>query len=301
MRHARVWVIAAASAMAVFLVGTVQVGWITSGASAAQAQPATGTPRPGIITVLTAASPLATPSAAGPAPTPASIIALPIASAGIPASSAGAGYPGTITVIGEGRVRVQPDVARVNVGVETVSPSVKSASDEARTTMDAVVKAIKALGVADKDIQTSSFNIFVERVPAQTGKTTAEEVRYHVSSSVNLTIRNLDNVSDVLDAAIGAGANNIYGVTFAVDDPTKAEGDARQKAVADAQRRAAELARLNGVTVGRVIGISEVIGSQPVASTGDLGLGAVAKGGGGAMQPGELELVMQLQTTYAMQ
>jgi len=208
----------------------------------------------------------------------------------------------TITVVGEGKVSIKPDTAHANIGVEVIKPTVKEASAENKTVIAAVLAALKEQGVAEKDIQTSGFSIFAERY-SQDGSGTGDQVRYHVSNNVMVTIRNLDKVGDVLDAAIEAGANNIYGVNFSLEDTSKVESDARTKAIENAKAKATDLAKLSGVTVGEVVSVSEVVGgngayySSNFAKEGAVGMGG---GGGAPINPGELELSMQLQVTYAI-
>ena len=210
--------------------------------------------------------------------------------------------PRTITVVGEGKVKTKPDIAQINIGIEIVGDSVKDASSQAAETMDAVVATLTAQGVAEEDIQTSGYNIWVERPYGPEGPT--GDALYHVNNTVMVTIRDLEKVGTVLDATIEAGANNIYGVTFSVADPSQSMSEAREKAVADAQSKAEELAGLNNVSVGEVISISEVIAPQGYYAGAYRGIPvAEGMGGGGAgpISPGELELAVQLQITYAIE
>jgi len=208
----------------------------------------------------------------------------------------------TITVVGEGRVSIQPDVARANFGVEVMSGTVKEALDSNKTTMDAVLAALQEQGIAENDIQTSGFSIYAERYGPQ-GPLPADEVNYRVSNNVMVTIRDLESVGTVVDVAVEAGANNIYGIEFRIDDPSSVESEARQRAVEDAAAKAAELAELTGVQVGAVVSISEVIASGGFYSSNFAQSARVdGMGGGGPtpIAPGELDLLMQLQVTYAI-
>lgn len=211
----------------------------------------------------------------------------------------------TITVVGEGVVKIKPDIAQVNIGVEVVKPTVKEASGAANEIMDAVLAALAEAGVEEKDIQTSGFSIWVERVYGPDGSFDDEQNRYHVNNNVFAVLRDLDSVGETLDAAIEAGANNIYGVTFSLDNPKSVESDARAKAVENAAAKAAELAELNGVEVGAVESISEVVGQGGGYFGGNFAAAAPAFGGGGgggtSVSPGELSLSMQLQITYELQ
>jgi uncharacterized protein len=220
--------------------------------------------------------------------------------------------PGTITVVGRGEVKVKPDVANTNIGVEVQAPTVDAAMAEAQARMNAILDALKGMGIATKDIQTSNFSITFERTPtdqpAPTAQATAQATPgkegefqppagfYHVSNMVQVTIRDLTDVGSVLDTAVKAGANNIWGVTFSLDDTQALEQQAREAAVKDAQARAASLAQLNGVKVGDVLAISEVVGSSPVIMQEKMALA----GGGTPVEPGEITFSTQLQIVYAI-
>ena len=217
-----------------------------------------------------------------------------------PVNQIATAFPGSITVVGEGKVTLEPDIARVTIGVETVTSTVKEASDQNRAAVEAVLAALAEQGIAEEDTQTSGFSIYAERFGPE-GPLAEGDVRYRVSNNVMVTIRNLDNVGTVLDAAIEAGANNIYGVEFALDDPSVAESDARAAAIADAQAKAEELAGLTNLTLGQVISVSEVVGMGGGYYAGNFAEQARAFGGGGTpITPGQLDLVMQLQVIFAI-
>ena len=203
----------------------------------------------------------------------------------------------TITVVGEGKVSTQPDMAQINMGIEVVGPDIKEASSQAETAMNGLLTALKGEGVADKDIQTSYYNVWVERPYSPDGSSTSQAI-YHVSNSVNVTVRDLANVANILGQAIEAGANNINSINFSVADPAPLKAQARQEAVTDAEAKAAELAGLNGVEVGNVVSISEVVGGAvPIPFAAATGMGG---GGAGPISPGEVEITTQLQITYAI-
>jgi uncharacterized protein len=207
--------------------------------------------------------------------------------------------PRTITVLGEGTVATQPDVAQIQVGVEVTGDNAQEASAEAAGTMQAILDALKEVGIAAKDIQTSGYNIFVER-PMTPDGTASGAVIYRVHNSVSVIVRDLDTVGDVLDAAIEAGANNIYGVNFGLDDPDEVMAEARSKAAEDALARAEELAGLHGVALGEVVSISEVISGMGIPAYDSvnvsLGMGSAA----GPISPGEMKMTARLQVVYAI-
>lgn len=208
--------------------------------------------------------------------------------------------PGTITVVGEGKVTLEPDIARVTIGVETVTGSVQDAAAENAATVDEVLAALAEQGIAEEDMQTSGFSIFAERFGPE-GPLAEGDVRYRVSNNIMVTIRDIENVGTILDAAIEAGANNIYGVEFALDDPSVAAGDARAAAMEDARTKAAELAELAGVPLGQIVSVSEVIAAGGGYYAGNFAEQARAFGGGGTpVTPGQLDLVLQLQVIFSI-
>jgi uncharacterized protein YggE len=204
-----------------------------------------------------------------------------------------------ITVVGQGSVQMSPDIAQVSIGMETSAETVGEAVTENEAQMEQILAALKAAGIADKDIQTMNYSIQLDRYPEQVLRTESSSAEpapvYRVSNMVTVTVRDLESVGDVLDAVIEAGANNIWGITFALDDPTTAQAEARIKAMEDAQARAEALAELGGVTLGPVMSISEVVGSTvvPMAAMAER---AVA--GGSSISPGELEISYQVQVAY---
>jgi uncharacterized protein YggE len=206
----------------------------------------------------------------------------------------------SITVVGTGKVTGKPDIARVTVGIETQAPSLQTAVDDNKAKMNSLLDTLKKLGLADQDIRTSNYSVYTERVspPAAGAEASTDQMIYHVTNQVDVAVRDVDQIGDVLDKAVAAGANNIYGVNFSVEDTAKLEADARAKAVADGQARAEELAQLNGVQLGEVLTVSEVVGGAvPLYREAAMGLGA---GGGTPVEPGELEMSSSIQITYAV-
>jgi uncharacterized protein len=213
----------------------------------------------------------------------------------------------TITVVGRGEVKVQPEIATTTIGVDVQAATVDAAMTEAQARMTAILEAMKGLGIADKDIQTSNFSINFERdqsrevAPAATPTTSGEFQPvpgfYRVSNMVQVTIRDLESVSEVLDTAVKSGANNIWGIAFGLDDTSTLEAQAREDAIRDARARAESLAALNGVKAGGVVSISEVIPNQPLL------FAAEGRGGGGGtpVQPGEVTFTTQIQVVYAIE
>ena len=209
----------------------------------------------------------------------------------------------TITVVGRGEVKARPDVATTNLGVEVTAPTVAAAMDDAEGRMNAILAALEAAGITDKDIQTSNFSISFERQPVEVQPREGEKALpgvYRVSNMVQVKIRDLDKVGEVIDAAVQAGANNVWGVSFSLEDTDALEIEARKEAVADARARAESLATLNEVEVGEVIAVSEVIGSSPAVMYAEAARG-LGGGGGGPIEAGEVTFATQIQVVYGIE
>jgi uncharacterized protein YggE len=214
-------------------------------------------------------------------------------------SSPSQGTPRTITAVGIGTVNIVPDIAQVSVGAEARADTVSEAKAEVDGQMVAIHAALAEVGVDEKDIQTSHYSIYYEREPMQPmreGPIGESQGGYRVSSMLRVTVRDVEKAGDVLDAAVEAGANQVHGVTFTVSDESSWQGQARQKAVSDAEARAAELAGLAGVELGAVQSVSEVIGAWPAAMAP-----APERIMSGGFAPGELELSTRVQVTFAIQ
>lgn len=199
--------------------------------------------------------------------------------------------PKVITVVGQGKVTVKPDMAETSIGVRATGATVAEATGKANTDMDSVLKALKAAGIEDKDIQTSGFNLN----PSQDRN--GQPNGYEVMNMLRVRIRDLSKVGAVMDAAISAGANQIYGVSFTLANPDTAQSQARVAAVKDAQARANELAQAAGVGLGELVQVSNVVTGGPVMPYMS-GKGAAMEMSIGQMQPGELEVTMQVQVIY---
>jgi uncharacterized protein len=161
-----------------------------------------------------------------------------------------------VIVVGEASVSAPPDYARIRGGVTTTAKTVKEATDANSRLMAAVTGALLDSGVAQNDVQTSEFSI----EPVYTSKTSSDETKlsgYRVSNQVNVKIRQLAKIGEVLDRLATAGATDIGNVQFLLSDPSKALDQAREAAVADARHKAELYARASGLNLGRVVWITE--------------------------------------------
>jgi hypothetical protein len=157
---------------------------------------------------------------------------------------------------------VPPDTASFTIGVDVIKPTLEEAQREATAQATAVIDAVKAAGIADKDIQTTNYSVNILRDNSENGDPT-KITGYEITNEVQVTVHDTNALGDLLGAAVQAGANNVYGVNFFVADQTKAASEARVKAVQDARQKAEELATAAGVSLGPVVTISEGAPSSP--------------------------------------
>lgn len=201
-----------------------------------------------------------------------------------------------IHVSGEGSVTTKPDLVVARLGVDITEATLKNAQAEAIGRMNAVMAALKAEGIAEKDIQTVRYYVSPER--QSTSRETYETV-YRVSNIVSVKVRDLSKIGDIIDAVVTAGANQVQSIGFTVEDPTALQKEARKEAMADAKAKAEQLAQLAGVTLGKAFYISEGGGAIPSSSV----VREMADGLGGGATPisgGELEVTVQVQVAYAI-
>jgi len=165
----------------------------------------------------------------------------------------------TISVSGTGKVTVVPDVARVNLGVTMNQPTVKAARASAAQSMRDIIAAIKALGVADADIQTTGLSLY----PQYANGSTTRIAGYTISEQVQVTIRDLDKAGDVVDAATAKGATDVNGISFELADPAKTMNDARAAAITAARASAQAMASAGNVNLGAIVSMTDASVAQP--------------------------------------
>lgn len=205
----------------------------------------------------------------------------------------------TLNVNGTGQAFLSPDIAYIYIGVHTEEATAAEAVDTNTSETQKVIAALKDAGVDAKDIRTTNFSIWPNQQYSPDGQPTG--TRYVVDNSVFVTVRELDKLGDLLDSAIGAGANSINSIQFDVADKEEALKKAREEAVKDAKQQAQELADAAGMSLGDVQTIS-FYDSAPAPFMESFG-----KGGGGAavseaaavpIQPGQLTLTVTVSMSY---
>lgn len=209
-------------------------------------------------------------------------------------SSSGQDEEHTLSISGSAEKKMTPDTASLSIGVVVQSPTANEASTKNAALMNAVISELKNMGLQDNEIQTSYVSI--EPVYNYTGTPTI--VAYSASNTVQVTTKNLGNVSAIIDRSTAAGANQIGGITFSVSDDQQeaVRNELFQAAVADARSKADELASSLGIKVVGVqtASINDVGSVQPVYRET-----AVAEATGSTpIQPGETTVSLSVQVTY---
>jgi uncharacterized protein YggE len=179
------------------------------------------------------------------------------------ADTAGHSMPSTVSVTGEGAVSVAPDMATATIGVVTQAANATSALAANNDAMSALFGVLDRFDVAERDRRTSNFNVSprYERRPndSQPPRITS----YEVSNNLSIRYRKIDRLGDLLDAVVKSGSNRIHGLVFGNADESVRRDEARKLAVADARHRAELYAEAAGLTLGKVLSITEAGAPQP--------------------------------------
>ncbi len=208
-----------------------------------------------------------------------------------------------IWVSGEGTVTVVPDIALLSLGVEAQADTVAVAQGQAATAMAAVTTELDRAGVDDKDIKTTQFSIYPVRRWSDE-KQQEILIGYRVTNTVTVKVRRVDEVGGIIDAVTIAGGDliRINSISFTVDDPADYKVEARDKAMADAQAKASQLAELSDVKLGRPVYINESGGAMPVARSffAEAAMG-MAPPPPTQISPGETEIRLSVQVVYGIE
>ena len=206
-----------------------------------------------------------------------------------------------VTVSAHAEARRPPDIAVLSTGVVSLAPDANGAIRGNAEKMSGVVAAIRAAGIADKDVQTTGVSLnpdyqyLANRAPRIKG--------YYASNTVNVTVRNIGRLGGILDALVATGANQINGPTFNIDDKDAVLDEARETALAKARARAEGYAKRLGLRVRRVISIDETSGRgapMPGYARGGAVEQAATTNASAPISPGENVLSLSLDVVYEL-
>ncbi len=178
-----------------------------------------------------------------------------------PVTIAAAPVPTTFSLSAVGETRIAPDMAAINLGVNTDAPTAGDALRANAARMTAVIAALKKGGLADRDIQTSNLSINPQYVYEQ--NVPPKLTGYQVSNQVTVTVRDLTKLGQAIDATVNAGANSAGGISLGLSDPSAAEDAARLAAVKALNAKAELYARATGYRLVRIVSLSEGGGYAP--------------------------------------
>ncbi len=203
----------------------------------------------------------------------------------------------TMTVSGVGEVAAAPDMATISLGVTTEGMEAADAMRRNSEAMTAVLAAVAAAGVAERDVQTSALSLSPRWEPPRPNETAPRVSGFVASNMVTVAVRDLGALGGVLDAVLDEGANTLHGLSFGVADDAELKDAARRAAVADATRKARVLAEAAGVTLGPVAEIVEGGGfGGPIANARM----EMAMDGAPPVAPGELSLQATVTMTWTI-
>src|SRR3989344_4208075 len=205
--------------------------------------------------------------------------------------------PATITVDGDGKIVAMPDLATINLGVQTEKTEVAAAQKENTEKMNKIIDAIKAQGVQPADIQTTNYQIN----PQYDYRDGSAKLRgYIVVQNLTLSIRDLSKIGRILEVAGSLGANQVGGLNFTVDKPENLKNNARDKAIANAKVKAESLAKSLGVRLGAIRSYNENGFNPPIiySKMEAFGVGGGLDTPAPAIEQGSLEINSHVTIVY---
>jgi uncharacterized protein YggE len=206
-------------------------------------------------------------------------------------------YPREFVVSGEGKVFVKPDVATIKIGVKSEGVNAKLVFEENTKKINAILDEIKTLGIEEKDIQTTRYNLTPE-YEFPDGRKVFKG--YVLEQEIKVKIRNLEKVGEVIEKASQKGANLISEISFVVEEPEISLEKAREEAIKKAKEKAEKISQTTGIRLKKILNIYE--GSAPPfaiypiykSASGEMDLSTITP----QIQPGEQELTVRVTLIY---
>lgn len=202
-----------------------------------------------------------------------------------------------LSVSAQGEASRAPDIATLSAGVVTQAADARAASQANARQMARVMDAVREAGIAERDVQTGGISLHPQyrhvddAAPAITG--------YQASNTVNVKVRELDRLGEVMDALVASGANQVHGPGFEIDQPESVRDQARRQALEKAQERAGMYAETLGLRVRRIVSISEGGGFSPPMPMMAMAREQAADGGT-PISPGESTLQVNLDVVFEL-
>lgn len=212
-----------------------------------------------------------------------------------------------LSLSGTGEVKARPDTASITSGVISNAKTAQAALAANSAAMNSLFAELRAAGIADRDLQTSNFNIAPQYRPYDPKNPVPQHERiigYQVSNGVTVRVRDLDRLGRLIDQMTAAGANRMNGISFYVDKTENLLDEARRKAMADVRRKADLYADGFGVKLKRVLTISENVsqhGPRPMRAEGLMAMSDGASRKAAPVAAGEQSLSIRLSVTWELE
>ncbi len=204
--------------------------------------------------------------------------------------------PRTVTVSAEGKATVIPDTTRINISVVTDGKTADEVQQKNTETMNKVIEYVKGAGIEAKDIKTTFYNLYPRYDYVEGRQIPAG---FSLTQGVEIKVRDLKKVGEVITGTVARGANQVSGVEFFVDNPEMAQAEARQEAFEKAKAKAKEVAKLADVRLGEVVTFSESFtGQPPIFYEKAYGLGIGGGGGSPDIQSGSQEITVNVSVVF---
>ncbi len=205
----------------------------------------------------------------------------------------------TLSVNGTGRIFLSPDIGYIAIGVHTENDDAAEAVDDNNAQSQRVAAALDGYNIPPEDIQTQNFSIYPQQQYNNDGEPTG--TTYIVDNTVFVTIRDLDQIGEILNSVIDAGANSINNIQFDIADKDTAMTEARQAAIDNAESQAIALAEAAGVTLGEIQNINSFSPGYPVPFMDGRGGGMMAVESAVPVSPGQMTITAEVNIVYEIE
>jgi len=212
------------------------------------------------------------------------------------------GSAGGVTVTATGTAYGEPDEASFDAGVSALNADVQTATTRVSEQVSSLMDALRAAGVAERDIRTSSFTVYPEPAYGRNGQ--LREMRYRVANTLHVTVRDPAQLGALLGSSVEAGANEVSNVVYTFADRSALERQAREQAMANAREKAEQLAQFGGTELGQVQRIIEGRDNAAPFADEDFAIEAASLASGKFDVPvssGELAVTIAVQVTFGLE
>jgi uncharacterized protein YggE len=204
----------------------------------------------------------------------------------------------TLNLSAFGETAIAPDLATITLGVQNDAPTAAQALSANAAQMARVVAALKKAGIAERDIQTSTLTVSPQYVYEQNQPPRLNG--YQASNQVTLQVRDLARLGQTVDATVSAGATNVGGISFGLQDPKTAEDAARLEAVKALQAKADLYARASGYHLVRLVNLAEGGGYAPAPPVPMYAMAKREMADSSPVSGGELKVRIDVSATYEL-